>query len=179
MTSTQKLLMIGASVRAAAHSARHYQLRTCDLFADYDLQQVADASMLPAEKFPKGFADWARKQKDTTEWMYTGGLENYPDIIQEIADRHPLLGSNSVSVRSVRDPFQFMKFVEWTGIPGVLATSVVRCDEHLPGRQCPEAISFVWWVGNSIRTSSSLPTARSRILPAAIYRRPILGGTVH
>ena len=36
---------------------------------------------------------------------YVGGLENYPTLIEAIADRHPLWGNPGAVLRTVRDPF--------------------------------------------------------------------------
>jgi len=98
------LVIVGASVRAAAQSARRAGLRPwcADLFADRDLQACADARRV--NRYPDDlFA--ALQGAPPGAWMYTGGLENFSDEIDRFAESRELLGCRGAGLRSVRDPF--------------------------------------------------------------------------
>ncbi len=99
-------MVVGASVRAIAESAARAgrDVHAADLFGDRDLLAVARSyaravpypDVLPqlVAGFPAG------------PWIYTGGLENHPEIIAEISRHRPLAGCTVPAVRQVRDPTQ-------------------------------------------------------------------------
>ncbi len=97
------LWIVGASARAAAQSTRRagWQVAAADLFADRDLQQVARV-VWRIRDFQQ-LTDLALRVEPTA-WCYTGGLENWPQIVERIADRHQLLGCSADALRVVRDP---------------------------------------------------------------------------
>jgi len=110
-----RLALVGASVRSAAHSALRagFHPLGADLFADADLksggpwQRIVD--------YPEGLARWL----DTVEcdgWIYTGGLENYPRQIAEMAARHPLLGCGGELLKAVRSPGKLAAVLEENGL---------------------------------------------------------------
>ena len=85
----QSLLILGASARAAAASAVRAGLapRAIDLFADADLRAICSAAQV--DDYPEGlFA--AAIEAPAAPWMYTGGLENYPRLVDDLAARRPL-----------------------------------------------------------------------------------------
>lgn len=98
-----RLAIIGASVRAAAQSALRagFEVVAADLFADADLDGVCPITKI--ENYPHGFADWLAKQ-DVDAWMYTGALENYPDLVDQMAAIKPLWGVSGEALRRCRDP---------------------------------------------------------------------------
>ena len=98
-----RLLIVGASVRAAAQSALRAGLapQAIDSFADFDLCQACAA--VKVDHDPGDFVRLARKAPPGP-WMYTGGLENHPDLIDQIAAQRPLLGNGGPALREVRDP---------------------------------------------------------------------------
>jgi predicted ATP-grasp superfamily ATP-dependent carboligase len=100
------LIIIGASVRAAAFSAIRAGLRPwcVDLFADRDLAAVCPARRVPMKGYPRALFQ-AVDDAPPGPWMYTGGLENYPDLIDDLARRRPLWGNPGSVLRRVRDPF--------------------------------------------------------------------------
>ncbi|MBL8864784.1 MAG: ATP-dependent carboligase, partial [Planctomycetia bacterium] len=75
----ERLLIVGASGRAAAASARRtgFEPFVLDLFADADTERLATVWKLPFDQYPHGFVELA-KRVPPMPWMYTGGLENYP-----------------------------------------------------------------------------------------------------
>ncbi len=101
----ETLLILGASARAAAQSARRAGFApVCgDLFADVDLRQCAPVTAV--DNFPSGLEAVSRASPPGG-WMYTGGLENHPALVERIAAVRPLLGNSAVVLRRVRDPFQ-------------------------------------------------------------------------
>ncbi len=100
---SSRLLILGASVRAAAFSAlRAGMVPHCtDLFADVDLRRCADARTV--DSYPEGLLAAARESR-AESWMYTGGLENYPHLIDQIAAECPLAGNRGDALRAVRNP---------------------------------------------------------------------------
>jgi len=98
------LVVAGASVRAFAASAARVGCRVhaADLFGDMDLREVArevvTISPYPAG-LPAAIAGWP-----AVPLVYTGALENHPDLLATVASRRPLAGCSAACVRRVRDP---------------------------------------------------------------------------
>jgi predicted ATP-grasp superfamily ATP-dependent carboligase len=103
--STSNLLIIGASTRAAAFSALRAGLRpTCfDLFADRDLEARCRVVRIPPDKYPHGFLQAVEKEPPTP-WMFTGGLENRQELVEQIAAKRPLWGIGRDALVQMRDP---------------------------------------------------------------------------
>jgi predicted ATP-grasp superfamily ATP-dependent carboligase len=99
----EPLLILGASARAAAMSARRagFNPWAADLFADQDLQAICPT--IRVEGYPHGL--WAAFEfAPSGPWMYTGALENHPDLIDRLAAIRPLYGISGESLRAVRNP---------------------------------------------------------------------------
>jgi len=122
---TSRLLILGASVRAAAFSACRARWRpVCgDLFADHDLHAAAD--VVPVEDYPAGLLDVANSVPPS-RWIYTGALENHPKLVGRISQRHHLLGNPPAVLAKVRDPFRVHTVLRSAGLA---ALAVRRCDE--------------------------------------------------
>jgi predicted ATP-grasp superfamily ATP-dependent carboligase len=106
MGPTSHLILLGASVRAAAFSALRAGLRPwcADLFADADLRAISPVVAVPAADYPDGLVELAR-QGPPGPWMYTGALENRPDIVRKIrSERAALWGNNSAVLQQARSP---------------------------------------------------------------------------
>lgn len=103
--SSREVLIIGASARAAAWSARRAGLNpiAVDLFGDFDLRQIATTFVTPHNDWPRGAVATACALTPTL-CLYTGALENHPELLEQLASRHSLLGNPSSVVRKVRDP---------------------------------------------------------------------------
>lgn len=97
------LLLVGASTRAAAGSALRagFQPICCDQFADLDLQAVAQVVRVGSN--PHEFAA-ATAQFPSVPVVYTGGLENHPDVLARFADERPLWGMSAQTVAAIRNP---------------------------------------------------------------------------
>jgi predicted ATP-grasp superfamily ATP-dependent carboligase len=98
------VILIGASVRAAAFSAQRAGLRPwcVDLFADADLRVRCRASRLLG-KYPDAFVD-ALSDAPLAPIVYTGGLENHPRLIERLAQARPLWGNDAAALKAARDP---------------------------------------------------------------------------
>jgi predicted ATP-grasp superfamily ATP-dependent carboligase len=98
-----QLLIIGASGRAAAESARRAGITplVLDAFGDDDTRRIADCRV--AERYPSNLVAEAA-QFPAAAWMFVGGLENSPAIVDRLACGRRLLGIAGASLRRVRDP---------------------------------------------------------------------------
>jgi uncharacterized protein len=113
---TPDLLIIGASARGAVHSALRAGLLSCavDLFADRDLVAVASVQRILVRDYPRAFPEYIAAFPGTP-WLYTGSLENEPDLLDRIAATRPIWGIAGDAVRAVRDPFRLARFLDDTG----------------------------------------------------------------
>lgn len=99
--------ILGASVRAAADSARRagFAPVAVDLFADWDLARRGPAYLLPLDEYPAGFVRFILHLRGRP-WLYTGGLENAPDLLTALEEIGPLWGNPAEVVTKVRHPAQ-------------------------------------------------------------------------
>ncbi len=97
------VLIVGASARAAAMSARRSgcEVWAADRFGDLDLRACATGVCL--ENYPAGLID-ALAAAPSGPWLYTGALENEPDLIERLAAIRPLCGVGGDVLRRIRDP---------------------------------------------------------------------------
>src|SRR4051812_48436504 len=104
MQRDERLLIFGASSRAAAFSALRAGLAPCcvDRFADADLRVRCPVRRLDGD-YPAGFA-LVERQLPRGRWMYPGGLENPPPLVREIAARRPLWGNDGPALARCRQP---------------------------------------------------------------------------
>lgn len=88
------LLLVGPSVRAMAYSALRagFTPLCFDLFADLDLQAVAQVTQIPLEDYPNKLPELLHRYDHQIPLMYTGGLENHPDLLQELSKQRPVWG---------------------------------------------------------------------------------------
>src|SRR5437588_10415493 len=103
MKRQKALLRLGASTRAAAFSALRAGLGPwcADLFADADLQARCPVFRSAPGSYPQGFVK-AAEQGPPGPWLYTGGLENRPALVRQIAAMRPLWGNDEEVLRKVR-----------------------------------------------------------------------------
>lgn len=99
--------VVGASARAAVHSLARagYTAWACDLFADRDLKQIASCAVCPFDSFPDALPALAA-QFPASPVLYTGGLENHPRVVAELAAKRELWGNPPSVLEQVRDPFR-------------------------------------------------------------------------
>jgi predicted ATP-grasp superfamily ATP-dependent carboligase len=125
-----RIVILGASGRAAAVSAAAagLEVHAADLFGDLDLLAVA-TSFQSACPYPAGLAT-AAAACPPAPWLYTGGIENHPDLIAAIAAHRPLAGCDAAAVRRVRDPDLLVAALR--GI-GLAMPATRRSPRGLPG----------------------------------------------
>lgn len=121
-----QILIIGASARAAAFSALRGGLKVqcADLFADFDLQKQAPVSKI--ENYPHDLPKIVA-ESSADYWLYTGAVENYPDLIEQAAAAKLLLGNRADALQLVRDPF-WLKDLLGDAFPDVSRTRPVGDD---------------------------------------------------
>ena len=124
------VLILGASVRSAAQSALRADFSpiAIDLFADRDLTAIGPGLCIDSESYPHGFETLVA-QFPNIPWMYTGALENHPDLIDRIAALRPLWGISGAALRTVRDPFSLASLLRQAGF---FAPAVQDFPEGLP-----------------------------------------------
>ena len=112
---SRQLVIVGASARACAESAIRagYSPRSFDLFADMDLRATGPVTRLSAgyreldSLFPPG----------DDPWMYTGGLENHPRLVDNLCRRRPLWGIAGRALRWARRPWRWCAVLRDAGLP--------------------------------------------------------------
>lgn len=119
---TDRILIVGASVRAAAQSAVRAGLRplAVDLFADEDLRVVAETRV--SIDYPQDLPRLCR-ELPPGPWMYTGAVENHPEVIAEISETRPLVGNSPEIVARVRDPIQLESLLRSGRLPAARCVS--------------------------------------------------------
>lgn len=109
------LTIVGASVRAAAQSARRagFVVHAGDLFADLDLGRDCQATAV--DDYPRGLAStvWGPQ---SGPWMYTGALENAPELVAEWSTIRRLLGNGAEVLRRARDPWLVSQALRESGL---------------------------------------------------------------
>jgi predicted ATP-grasp superfamily ATP-dependent carboligase len=92
-----------------------------DLFADADLRRIATATRI--SPYPEGFVDWLRAVEPPA-WMYTGALENHPELVDQLAWIAPLWGNPGDVLARVRSPWELSKVLTSAGLlfPEISAT---------------------------------------------------------
>ncbi len=113
-----EILILGASARAAAFSALRggYQPICADLFADQDLVAACPARRIDQRQSSRQFAAVADSCSPSC-WLYAGGFENQPELVDRIARKHPLWGIDGDTLRAIRDPIRVARVLEQAGIP--------------------------------------------------------------
>ena len=107
LAMSDRILIVGASGRAAAGSALRagFEPFVIDLFADADTVRLCPTLKCDPAGYPHGFVELA-KQAPPGPWMYTGGLENHPEVIAAISQKRELWGNGPEHFPNVRDPFR-------------------------------------------------------------------------
>lgn len=114
---TRQLLIFGSHARPAAFSALRAGLQPwcADLFADQDLQARCPVVRVPRKTYPACLIDLAGVDS-TSPWMYTGALENHPQLIADLARQRPLWGNTPEALQIARSPFQWTRLLAEAGI---------------------------------------------------------------
>jgi predicted ATP-grasp superfamily ATP-dependent carboligase len=107
VSSNIRIIIIGASSRAAAFSALRAGLKPwcADLFGDTDLRRCCAVMVISASIYPQGLFE-AVDHAPPGPWMYTGGLENHPRLLQRLCRFRFLWGNDGRTVAQVRSPLR-------------------------------------------------------------------------
>ena len=110
------LVVVGASVRAIADSAARagFIVHAADLFGDLDLRELA-ATVETVRPYPAGLPA-AIAAFPPAPWIYTGALENHPELIAVMAAARPLAGCSPEAVARVRDTDNVAALVREAGL---------------------------------------------------------------
>jgi len=143
MQPEEHLLIFGASARAAAFSALRAGLRPwcADLFADRDLVSRCPVRRVPPQRYPEIFLEISG-QGPPGAWMYTGGLENRPNLVHRITSQRLLWGNSREALALARSPYLLSRQLQQAGIP--CPRIATQCDgRFMSGR----------WLAKSLRGS--------------------------
>ena len=111
---SDSILIVGVSARAAAFSARRAGLRpfAIDQFVDEDL--TAMCTCLRSDGSPGQIMNMEARLP-ACPWMYTGGLENQPDLVGRLSAQRTLIGNPPHVIRAVREPTRLSQFLRRKG----------------------------------------------------------------
>ncbi|MEM9352991.1 MAG: ATP-grasp domain-containing protein [Planctomycetota bacterium] len=111
----KRLAIVGASARAAACSAvdAGFEVIAADLFADADLAARCHATRIA--DYPAALEGWLA-DADCDGWLYTGALENRPDLVGRMAEVKPLLGNGPQALAGCRDPQRLASLATESGV---------------------------------------------------------------
>jgi uncharacterized protein len=93
-----------------------------------DLGASCQSTRIDPSRYPDDLATFAESLA-TTPWLYTGAIENRPDLVERISARRPLLGNCGSALRAVRDPLALAEVVQDSGLD---APAVRRDSSGLP-----------------------------------------------
>lgn len=131
---SQRLLIAGTSVRAAADSAVRagFQLTALDAYADLDQQPCVRALSMPRD-FHQKATPWrmarAAREVDADAVVYLSPFENHPQAVAALARNRPLLGNAPDILRRVRDPLFVYETLRRHAIPAA-AVRAGGIDRH-------------------------------------------------
>ncbi len=120
--SPSTLLILGASARAAAHSAilAGYRPIGVDMFEDVDL--AARCLTRRVDSYPHESVAACGSLPDCP-WMYTGACENHPALVDQIGATRKLYGNPGHVLRRVRDPVLLARVLREEGLQSPDVTS--------------------------------------------------------
>lgn len=109
------VLLLGASIRAMAASAARagFAPSGADLFGDRDTVEIASVTQIA--NYPDGLAAFA-SHCPSSNWAYTGGLENYPEIVERLSASHRLLGCDHIALGQLRSQTQLQQWAVKAGL---------------------------------------------------------------
>ena len=150
---TQTIAVVGASARAAAFSLLRagYKVVAADLFADVDLAGHCPVTRIT--DYPQGFVPWLAETV-CDSWLYTGALENYPTLVDELATLRRLEGNSGEGLRRVRDPLDLQSVLHQAGF---LFPQTITADDGLLRKGS--------WLGKTYQGSSGCGVGTSGKAP--------------
>mgnify|MGYP002639230413 FL=1 len=112
----ERLIIVGASTRAAAQSAVRGGFRAwcIDQFGDQDLRACAEHVEV-VDDWPQGILSIIPQIPPGT-LVITGALENAPSILARLRERLPFAGCDVDSMRALRDPHNLQQILGQAGL---------------------------------------------------------------
>ncbi len=163
----------GATARAAAHSLARagYGAWAADLFADRDLTRFHTAARCPFDTYPDALPALTEPFPPGPV-VYTGGLENHPRVVADLAARRPLWGNPPAVLDVVRDPFFPSRVWPHTDRP-------VRCPAVLNADAAPTAPGWLQKPRRGAGGDGIRPyhPADPPLAPEALYLQQVVTGT--
>ena len=140
------VICAGASARSLAFSCLRAGLRplACDLFFDTDLAARCPGIRLADGSWPGGLLE-ALERMPPLPLVYSGGLENHPDLIGRLEARHEILGNGAAVLEKALDPF---------ALSASLAEAGLSVPEIRPAEEEPSIESD--WLSKPIRGGGGL-----------------------
>jgi uncharacterized protein len=114
------LILCGASVRAAAQSALRagFAVWCADLFRDADLAAICPEA-LRVEDYPHGLPVLLVRHAPSGPCVFTGALENHPEVIAEIGRDRPIWGMSPEILQKIRQPETLQEALAAGGFPSL------------------------------------------------------------
>lgn len=150
----ESLILIGASVRAAAFSALRagYRPWCADLFGDVDLRRRCPVETIPPSRYPEGVLDLLERAPQAPV-VYTGALENAPALLAALQERHELWGNGAEVVSRVRRPEYVETLFRRAGL-AVPATAPGSTGRWLiKPRAGAAGVGIRFWDGQGVKSS--------------------------
>ncbi|MGC3969331.1 MAG: ATP-grasp domain-containing protein [Pirellulales bacterium] len=177
------LLVVGASARAVAQSAAAagFEVGAIDLFNDVDLLQVAGETRRSV-RFPTDILKLVREFPPSS-WLYTGGLENYPRLVERISADRPLFGCPASVLRQVRNLAALSRQLDVRPL-GVEIPRTITPAEFAAGLAPDDAAPDRPWLLKRRRSSAGLGVVRwtpatADNLPRGAYLQQEIVGTTY
>ncbi len=100
----KRLIIIGASARAAAESARRagYAIYWLDQFGDVDVKATGPGQRIPAGTYPDAIP-MRLAAAPAVPFLYTGAMENHTEVLAALEQLRPLLGNGSQVCQKLHD----------------------------------------------------------------------------
>lgn len=172
----RKVVIVGASARAAADSATRagFDPFSIDLFNDRDLR--VPALLCPLREYPHAIPcllDAGPHEWKNAPVILTGAMENHLETVRSIAAKRPLMFAGANAIAASRDPLL------WRRLRGMIHAMV--CETRVPGEDLTAVTAGGTWLlkplyssaGHGIRPMESLPTK----LPTTHYAQEFIEGT--
>ena len=116
-TEEADVICAGASARSLAFSCLRAGLRpvTCDLFYDSDLSARCPGVKIASSSWPEDILS-TLERLPALPIIYSGGLENHPELVRRLQDRHEIIGNNAEVLERALDPFTLSRCLEAAGL---------------------------------------------------------------
>jgi predicted ATP-grasp superfamily ATP-dependent carboligase len=146
---SERLIIVGASCRAAAESAVRsgFSAWCIDQFGDEDLRACAEHVEV-VSRWPDGILDVIPKIPPGT-FVITGALENAPQVLARLRDRLPFAGCDVDAMRALRDPLNLQQILQQAG----LSALTVALRE-------PSSSSEIRWLKKPLRSAAGFHICR-------------------